>query len=362
MPPADQLSLAEQAALRDQCTRFLVGHGPVTAAGLLADIPADTAADRYGDGGVVAELESEVAGILGKPAAAFLPSGTMAQQSVLRVHADRRQRRTVIFHPMCHLDRHEGQAYQRLHGLAGRPAGHPDRLLTIDDLNAIGEPPAALLIELPQRDLGGQQPDWDDLRAQAEWARGRGAAAHLDGARLWESAAGYGRPLAEIAALFDTVYVSFYKGIGALPGCCVAGPADILAEVREWRQRMGGTLFGLWPNAASALSCLRRRLPLMPAYLGHARAIAAALGEVAGVRVIPDPPQVPMMHLLLNATQDSFAAAARRLAAEQRVWAWPAAMPTADPGVQRVELSVGDATRALQPDQVRDIIAALIRC
>ena len=62
---------------------------------------------------------------------------------------------------------------------------------------------------------------------------------HLDGARLWEAAAGYGRPPAEIAALFDTVYVSFYKGIGALPGCCVAGPADVVAEVREWRQPHG---------------------------------------------------------------------------------------------------------------------------
>jgi threonine aldolase len=182
---------------------------------------------------------------------------------------------------------------------------------------------------------------------------------HLDGARLWESAAGYGRPPGEIAALFDTVYVSFYKGIGALPGCCVAGPADILAEVREWRQRMGGTLFGLWPNAASALSCLRRRLPLMPEYLSHARAIAAALGDVAGVRVVPDPPQVPMLHLLLDTTQDRFTAAARRLAAEQGIWTWPTAMTTVDPGVQRVELSVGDATRALRPDQVRDIIAAL---
>jgi threonine aldolase len=284
----------------------------------------------------------------------------MAQQCVLRVHADRRQRKTIIFHPMCHLDRHEGQAYQRLHGLTGRPAGGPDRLLTIGDLAAIGEPAAALLIELPQRDLGGQQPGWDDLLAQAAWARGQGAAAHLDGARLWESAAGYAKPPAEIAALFDTVYVSFYKGIGALPGCCVAGPAGILAEVREWRQRMGGTLFGLWPNAASALACLRRRLPQMPAYLRHARAIAAALGDITGVRVVPDPPQVPMMHLLLDTTQDSFAAAARHLAAGQRIWAWPKAIPTADPGVQRVELSVGDATCTLEPDRVRDIIAALI--
>src|SRR5215470_17025733 len=360
MPATEEMSLAEQRELRDQCTVFLTGHGPVTAAGLLAGIPAGTVADRYGDGGVVAELETEVGGLLGKPAAVFLPSGTMAQQSVLRVHADRRQRTTVVFHPMCHLHTHEGEAYQRLHGLTGRPAGELDRLMTIDDLTAIAEPAAALLIELPQRDLGGQQPDWEDLQAQAAWARDRGTAVHLDGARLWESAAGYDRPLAEIAALFDTVYVSFYKGIGALPGCCVAGPADIIAEVREWRQRMGGTLFGLWPNAASALSCLRRRLPLMPGYLSHARAIAAALDGVPGIRVVPDPPQAPMMHLLLATTQDGFAAAARRLAAEQRIWAWPEAMTTGDPGVQRVELSIGDATCALEPGQVRDIIAALV--
>src|SRR5580700_2702503 len=353
--PAEEMSLAEQRELRDQCTVFLTGHGPVTAARLLADIPADTVADRYGSGGVVAELEIEIGGLLGKPAAVFLPSGTMAQQSVLRVHADRRQRRTVIFHPMCHLQTHEGEAYARLHGLTGRPAGDADRLMSIDDLTPIAEPPAALLIELPQRDLGGQQPNWPDLLAQAEWARDRGAAVHLDGARLWESAAGYGKPLREIAALFDSVYVSFYKGIGA-----VAGSADILAEVREWRHRMGGTLFGLWPNAASALSCLRRRLPLMPEYLSHAREIAATLRDLAGVRVVPDPPQVPMMHLLLSTTQERFAAAARRLAIERRIWTWPTAVPTGDPAVQRVELSVGDATRALSPAQVGEIIAALL--
>ena len=360
MPATEELSAAEQAALRARCSVFLAGHGQVTAADLLADIPASTVTDRYGDGGVVAELEAEIAGLLGKPAAAFLPSGTMAQQSVLRVHADRRQRKTIIFHPMCHLDRHEGEAYQRLHGLTGRPAGDLDRLMTTDDLTAISEPPAALLIELPQRDLGGQQPAWEDLQAQAEWARGRGAAMHLDGARIWESAAGYGRPLREIAAPFDTVYVSFYKGIGALAGCCVAGPADILAEVREWRHRMGGTLFGLWPNAASALSCLRRRLPLMPEYLSHARDIAAALRGMAEVRVVPDPPQVSMMHLLLSTTPDRYAAAARRLAVERRIWTWPTAVRTGDPAVQRVELSVGDATRALAPAQVSDIIAALV--
>jgi threonine aldolase len=350
---------AELAALRDGCSRFVQGHGRATAASMLATIPAETALDTYGQGGVVTDLEAEICRLLGKPAAAFLPSGVMAQQAVLRVHADARQRRTVIFHPMCHLEQHEGQAYQRLHGLTGRPAGHRDRLITLDDLRSIAEPPAVLLLELPQRDLGGQQPEWDDLAAQVEWAHDRGAAAHLDGARLWESAAGYGRTPAEIAALFDTVYVSFYKGIGALAGCCVAGPAEVLDQVREWRRRMGGTLYGLWPNAASALSCLAERLPKFGAYTDHARAIGAALAAVPGVTVIPDPPQAPMMHLLLRTTKDDYASAARRLATERGIWVSPSCQPTADPAVQRLELSVGDATLGFEPAEIADIFTAL---
>ncbi len=353
---------AELSSLRDSCTRFIGGHGPVRPADLLAAIPPDTEPDRYGDGGVVTALETEVAGLLGRPAALFLPSGTMAQQAVLRVHADRRGRRTVVFHPMCHLEQHEGQSFRRLHGLTGRPVGDPNRLLTAADLAEVAEPVAALLIELPQRDIGGQQPDWDDLTAQCDWARQAGAAVHLDGARLWESAVGYGRPLAEIAALFDTVYVSFYKGIGALPGCCVAGPDDIIAEVREWRERMGGMLFGLWPNAASAKAGLAARLPRMGQYLAHARAIAEAVRGIPGVRIVPDPPQTPMMHLLLHTTAERFAEAARAIAVQERIWVWPDAMTTGDPAVQRVELSVGDATCELSPTDVAAVMAALAGC
>ena len=73
---------------------------------------------------------------------------------------------------------------------------------------------------------------------------------------------------------------------------------------------------------------------------------------------MPDPPQVS--NLLLSTTPERFAAAARRLAVERLIWTWPTAVTTGDPAVQRVELSVGDATRALSAAQVRDIIAALI--
>lgn len=346
-------------ALRDSCTRALAGHGPQRAEELLATIAPGTAVDRYGEGGVVGELEAEVAAVLGRPAAVYLPSGTMAQQAALRVHADRTGRRTVVFHPECHLDQHEGRALQRLHGLVPRPVGDRHRLLTRADLDAVAEPAAALVLELPQRDLGGRLPAWEDLAAQVGWAREHGSAAHLDGARLWEATAGYGRSLAEVAALFDTTYVSFYKGLGALAGCCVAGPEDVVAEVREWRGRMGGTLFGLWPGAASALTCLRRRLPRMPAYLDHARAIAAAVTELPGVTVVPDPPQTPMLHLLLRTTPEAFAGAARALAAEQGLWTWERAMTTGDPAVQRVELPVGDATLELSPAQVATAVAVL---
>ncbi|MDQ1701878.1 MAG: hypothetical protein QOF57_1130 [Frankiaceae bacterium] len=350
----------DMLALRARCTRSLSGHGQFTAAALLRQIPADTEMDVYGAGGVVAELEREVALILGKPAALFLPSGTMAQQSVLRIHADRRGRRTVAFHPDCHLDSHEGRGYQRLHGLIGRPVGARTRLITLDDLTAVAEPLAALLLELPQRDLGGAQPTWADLVAQVDWARDSGAAVHLDGARLWESAAGYGVPPADVAALFDSVYVSFYKGLGGITGCAVAGEVDVIAELAEWRQRHGGTLFALWPYAAAALTALRTRLPLMPGYLTHSRAIAAALADVPGVTVLPDPPQTPMMHLLLAAPAEAIATAARALAADELLWTWRTTAPTDDPCVQRVELNVGDATCALTAGQVRDAVAALV--
>ncbi|MCW2679257.1 MAG: putative aromatic amino acid beta-eliminating lyase/threonine aldolase [Frankiales bacterium] len=347
-------------ALRASCGRSLGGHGPTRARDLLATIGPETAVDRYGDGGVVAELEAEVSGLLGMPAAAYLPSGTMAQQAVLRVHADRRGRRTVLFHPMCHLDRHEGRALERLHALVGRPVGADTRMITLHDLEAVAEPAAALVLELPQRDLGGQLPSWEDLQAQVAWARSTGAAAHLDGARLWEASAGYGRTPAEVAGLFDTAYVSFYKGIGALAGCCLAGPQDVVEEVREWRRRMGGTLFGLWPGAASALSLLRPRLARMPAYLEHARGIADALRDVEGVTVVPDPPQTPMLHLLLRTSPEAFKDTALELAREG-LWTWPAAMPALDPGASRVELSIGEATCAMSPEQVREVLRRFVQ-
>lgn len=354
------LDESEIAGLQAGCTRFVHWHGRRDVATLLSTISPNAEVDRYGAGGVVAELERTVADLLGKPAAVFLPSGTMGQQSVLRVHADQRASRTLIFHPACHIDQHEGRGYERLHGLIGRPVGDRNRLLTLADLREVAEPAAALVLELPQRDLGGTQPPWHDLVAQAEWARERGIVCHLDGARLWESAAGYGRAPSDIAALFDSVYVSFYKGLGALPGCCIAANDDVVAQVREWRQRMGGTLFALWPNAASALTCLRERLPKMPYYLAHAIRLAAEVTNLDGVQVIPGPPQTSMFHLTLDISADRFEDTVRRLASIDKVWTWGRAWAGSTNDQQRVELTVGDATLALPPQEFREVISAFV--
>ena len=111
---------------------------------------------------------------------------------------------------------------------------------------------------------------------------------HLDGARLWESAPHWGRDLHEVAALADSVYVSFYKGLRGLAGAVVAGPADVMDEARQWRTRMGGTLYSLHPYAVAALRGLRLELPRMADY--HGARSSWRSGCATGAGRDPDPP------------------------------------------------------------------------
>lgn len=354
------LDATEIERLRASCTRFVAWHGERSTTDLLAELPSDIAPDRYGEGGAVEELEARLADLLGMPAAAFFVSGTMAQQIALRIHADRRGHRTVVYHPTCHIDQHEGRAFERLHGLVGRPVGDQFEVLGLEDLEAVAEPIAALVLELPQREIGGRLPEWDDLVAQTEWARARGAAVHLDGARLWQCPDAYQRPLDEIAGLFDTVYVSFYKDLGAFAGSALVGPDDVIAEAREWRLRHGGTLFAMWPYAAMAAASMEARLPRMKQYRDHALAIAAALSDLDRARVVPDPPHTSMFHLHLEVTAEEMEANVVRLAEEEGIWTWKSTFPSSHPDWQVVELTVGDATLEFEPDEVRRVIGRLV--
>jgi threonine aldolase len=309
---------------------------------------------------IVPRLEARVAKMLGKEAALLFPTGTMAQQVVLRIHADRRARRAVAFHPQCHLEVHEEKGYAVVHGLSAKLVGDRHRLIGVHDLEAIAEPLAALLLELPQRNIGGQLPSWDELVRQCAWARERGAAVHADAARLWEAQPFYGKTHAEICALFDTVYVSLYKGLEAPCGAILAGPRDLVAEARVWRTRLGGNASAAWPIAALGELGLDELVPRMPAFWAHARAICAALAGAPGVHVVPDPPQTPLFHVHLDAAPDAVTAAAKAMIAEKGVHLFIRVLTATTPRACSFEVVVGENAMGFAPDEVRSLVLELL--
>jgi threonine aldolase len=321
-------------------------------------VDADTPPD--GPDGPVAVLERRLAGLLGKEAALFFPSGTMAQQVALRVHAERSGRRGFAAHPYCHLDQWEKQGYSAVHGLWFHRTGDPGALLTAQDLTAIGEPLAAVLWELPQRDLGGLLPEWDDLCEQVDVARAAGASAHLDGARLWEAQTYYRRPLEEIAALFDTVYVSLYKSLQGSRGAVLAGDTSTIAAAGVWRTRLGGAIADAWPLALGGLAGLDTIPPRMPAFRDHAIAIAAAINATGLARTVPDPPQTPLFHVHLPAPRQAVERAGATLLAERGVQLYGRVRGVVDPNACAFEITVGENAMEFTPGEVAGLIRELL--
>jgi threonine aldolase len=358
------LDTPEAKKIRKACTHFLTHDYPKNPRQVLSELAEMTdpelEADHYGQGEVITSFERDVAALLGKEAAVFMPSGTMCQQIALRIWAQRRGTANVAFHPKSHLEIHEEKAYQRLHGLNGILVGQADRLLTLDDLKAIKEPVGTLLIELPQRDLGGQLPDWETLNEIIEWARKHDIRTHLDGARLWECRPFYGREYAEIAGLFDTVYVSFYKILGGIAGSILAGPADIIAESRTWQRRHGGNLIHLYPYVLAAQKGLRERLGRMEAYHTKAKEIAALLTPFSQIEIVPNPPHTNMMHLFIRGEQDKLAEAILDIAKETGIWLFSRLAPTFLPSSTMVELTVGEATLDMSSQKIAELFQVLL--
>ncbi|MFT5683500.1 MAG: threonine aldolase [Myxococcota bacterium] len=351
--------------LRQRCTHFLHGHGPDTQSpakvlAMLAEEAGDAQADFYGKGALIASFEAELATLLGKESALFLPSGTLAQPIALRIWADDRGRDTIALHATSHLELHEHRGYQRLYGLHGVPLANAVTPLTPADIEAVADPLAAVLLELPQRELGGVLPTWAELTEMAEIARNRGAAMHLDGARLWESAPFYARSHAEICALFDSVYVSFYKGLGGIAGAALAGPAGFIKQARIWQRRAGGNLISLYPYILSARHGLRTRLPRMADYCCHARDIAAALSTIEGIGVTPSPPHTNMFQLHLRGEAKALTAATHAVAEETGVWLLGSLREAATPGVVWTEVSIGDAGLALSAERVAMLMRRVV--
>ncbi|MDX3386926.1 beta-eliminating lyase-related protein [Streptomyces niveiscabiei] len=325
----------------------------------------DERADVYGNG-VVAALEERVAGLLGMEAAAFFPTGTMAQQVALRCWAGRTGVRAVAVHPLAHVEVHERDALSQVAGL--RPVHLTDepRLPTPQEVREAEEPFGTLALELPLRDAGFVLPSWEELTATVAAARERDAVVHFDGARLWESVTHFGRPLEEIAALADSVYVSLYKSLDGLSGAVLAGPRTLVAEAAAWRHRYGGTLFHQFPAALTALAGLDRELPRLPEYVAHARVVADALREgfaQAGVPWFRVHPRVPHTHefqLWLPYDPDTLSEAAVRQCEETGTFLFASPWDAKGPGVSYTEVSVRAAGLAWGVEDVKRAVAEFV--
>ncbi|WP_033439884.1 threonine aldolase family protein [Saccharothrix sp. NRRL B-16314] len=305
------------------------------------------------------ELEQRIADLLGKPAALFFPSGTMAQQAALRVHAERTGRRTFAAHAQCHLALWEDGGYNAVHGLRHKTVGDHHGLIILDHLAEVREPIAALLLELPQREIGGLLPEWDDLVAQTGWARGRGAATHMDGARLWEAQTYYERPFVEIAGLFDTVYVSLYKGLEGVRGAVLAGDRETVDAASVWRRRLGGAIPDAWPLAVAALVGLDDVLPRMAEFRDHARAVAAAINADGYARTHPEVPQTPLFHVHVPAPKSAVEAAVKRILDETGVELPRHVSSSPDPTRCSIELTIGVVSLEFTPQDVADLVRQL---
>ncbi|MFJ2032752.1 threonine aldolase family protein [Streptosporangium sp. NPDC087985] len=324
---------------------------------MLDRLPPDTPPD--GPDGPVARLESRIAELLGKQSALFFPTGTMAQQVALRIHADRRGRRAFAAHPQCHLDVWEEQGYSVVHGLSFRPVGDRNSLLSLADLERIGEPLAALVVELPQRDIGGRLPGWEELGEQVTWACDRGMAVHLDGARLWEAQPFYGRSHAEIAGLFDTVYVSLYKGLEGVRGAVLASDAATIEEARVWRSRLGGGISEAWPLAAVALVHLDDVLARMPIFRDHAIALAAAINADGAARTVPSVPQSPLFHVHVPASGQAVERVGTEILAERGIQIFLRVRSSPSPETCGFEICVGENAMDFTPEEVAELIREL---
>jgi threonine aldolase len=207
------------------------------------------------------------------------------------------------------------------------------------------------------RDAGCLLPTWEELAELFAACRARDVALHVDGARIWEAQPWFDRPLSEIALQCDSLYVSFYKGLGGLAGAALLGSREFIAETRLWRRRLGGTIYRATPEAVSALVGLRDRLPLIPETVAWAKAFVAALPtDICAQPVVPHTNQ-----FLLFANGDADAVNERTaVTIEERRIGLPAWHPTLQPRRIQSEVVVAPAALTLDPAAMAAVVAGLL--
>ena len=256
---------------------------------------AEVGDDVFGEDPTINLLQERVAALLGKEAALFVPSGTMANQLCVRTHT--RPGDEVLIHEGGHVLNYEGGAAAALAGVQLRALPGIHGVSRPDDVRRAVLPrqehfarSRLVVLENTHNRAGGTIWPLEAVTAVATVAHEAGLAVHLDGARLWNAHVATGVPLADYAAPVDSVSVCFSKGLGAPVGSMIAGTRDFISEARFHRKKYGGGMRQVGILGAACLYALDHHVRRLADDHATAALLAERLREVEGLE-IPHPVQ-----------------------------------------------------------------------
>ena len=238
-------------------------------------------------------MQERIAGLLGKEAAVFVPSGSMSNQIGVRVHCDPGDE--FICEAGCHIYNYEQGAYAQLSGVAARTVEGQQGVLRLEQLTGLirGENEHLVRTRLVclenthNRGAGRIQP-YEIVESIAQWAHAHGLLTHLDGARLFNAVVASGIPAQRWAEHFDTVSVCFSKGLGAPVGSALAGPRDLMRKARRVRKLFGGGMRQAGVLAAAALHALDHHVDRLAEDHANAQLLANAVRGQSGLLLLGD--------------------------------------------------------------------------
>jgi threonine aldolase len=295
-----------------------------TAAMRAAIAAADVGDDHLDGDPTTRRLEARVAALLGKEAALFFPSGTMANLAAIMTHAA--PGTEILVDADAHVVNLTGAGIP-LAGVQPRFVAPTARTVSAADVRRAIRPPSRysprlslVSVENTHNGAGGAITPLVELREIASVAREVGVPLHLDGARLWNVEAATGVAVAEYAACADTVMVSFSKGLGAPVGAALAGTAQLMDAAWNARKRLGGGLRQSGVIAAGALFGVENHRDRLPMDHANASRFASAVDGAGGARVVPPDTNIVMIDLPPSVPADQTARRAASRGLLVSVW------------------------------------------
>lgn len=269
---------------------------------------AEVGDDVFGDDPTVKRLEARVADMLGKEAALFTPSGTMANQLAVRAHTESGDE--ILIDGNAHIYYYEAGGPAALSGVSCRCLNGARGIFTAADVEAALRPPdqhfpptKLLCLENTHNRGGGTIWPLERIRKVADIVRRNGLAMHLDGARLWNASVATGIAERDYAAPFDSVSVCFSKGLGAPIGSALCGSRDFIQRARRFRKLFGGGMRQVGILAAGALYALEYQRSRLADDHANARALAQGLARLPGIELDPAAVQTNIVFFSVKAVQ-----------------------------------------------------------